>query len=145
MFFFFLFNTILHINVSSRSNFASSGPECTLHADVCKLIQDLHQCKKPMAFMCISPILAARTIPCVKVTLGRKGDAEKWPHSGAIEAASKMGAQVEDQDVTGVCVDEKNLVVSTPAFMYNGEFYEIFDGIGNLIDNLDKFLNKKKC
>lgn len=130
-------------NLFCRSNFASSGPDCTLNVDVCKLIQELHQCKKPMAFMCISPILAARTIPCVKVTLGSKGDSAKWPHSEAIDAATKMGAQVENQDVSGVCVDKDNLVVSTPAFMYNGEFHEVFDGIGKLIDFLDKLLNKK--
>lgn len=93
-----------------------------------------------MGFMCISPILAARIIPCVKITLGSSGNKEKWPHCDAIEAAQKMGAEVENQEVNGVTVDKDNLVVSTPAFMYNGEFYEIFDGIGKMIDSLDCML-----
>jgi enhancing lycopene biosynthesis protein 2 len=35
--------------------------------------------------------------------------------------------------VNEIAFDEKNLVVTTPAFMYEGQFHEIYDGIGNMI------------
>jgi enhancing lycopene biosynthesis protein 2 len=37
------------------------------------------------------------------------------------------------QDVNEIAFDDRNLLVTTPAFMYEGQFHEIYDGIGNMI------------
>lgn len=99
--------------------------------------------------MCIAPILAARVIPGVRITLGQKDDnpgtaTAKWPYSDAIDAATKMGACVEQKGVQEVCIDSENMVLTTPAFMFNGQFHEIFDGIGALIDQLSCILKRTK-
>jgi|TergutCu122P5_1016488.scaffolds.fasta_scaffold740003_2 enhancing lycopene biosynthesis protein 2 len=39
----------------------------------------------------------------------------------------------EFQDVNEIAFDDKNLIVTTPAFMYEGQFFEIYNGIGNMI------------
>lgn len=98
-----------------------------------------------MGFMCISGILAARIIPNVRITLGARGTEkgqrpEDWPHSEAIDSAVQMGANVEIKGVCDISIDCDNLVVSTPAFMYRGDFFEIFKGIGKMVDQLEIFL-----
>ena len=35
-----------------------------------------------------------------------------------------------------VCIDGDNKIVSTPAFMYNGLFHEIHDGVIKMVDEL---------
>lgn len=40
------------------------------------------------------------------------------------------------QSVGEVTVDEDNKVVTTPAFMYNGKFHEIHDGVAKAISTL---------
>ena len=49
--------------------------------------------------------------------MGRQGDESKWPYGGAIDAAKSFGAVMVDMDVGEVCVDQKNKIVSSPAFM----------------------------
>ena len=47
---------------------------------------------------------------------------------------------MEEKSVGEVCVDEKNKIVTTPAFMYNGKFHEIQDGVTAMISELMKLL-----
>ncbi|KAL0270315.1 UNVERIFIED_CONTAM: hypothetical protein PYX00_007771 [Menopon gallinae] len=127
------------------SNYATASVSCALNIDVCRVIQDFHAQRKPMGFMCISSILAARMIPNVVITLGARGtepgqSPEDWPHSDALDAAVQMGASIELQGVHGISIDVENMVVSTPAFMYRGDFYQVFTGIGRLVDQMECLL-----
>ncbi|XP_014240997.1 ES1 protein homolog, mitochondrial-like [Cimex lectularius] len=111
------------------SNFATHGPACTVHPEVVKVIQNFHSEKKPIGLACIAPILVARVLGNVRITLGKDLKCDGWPHHGAIQAAKDMGATVESKDYNEVSYDEKNQIFSTPAFMYNGKFHEISDGL----------------
>ena len=75
-----------------------------------------------------------------QITLGKCGDADKWPYGGSIEAAASFGANVVDNDVHEVCIDEKNKIITSPAFMYNGKFHEIQDGVSNMVNTLLKMI-----
>ena len=131
-----------------------------VNLDVARVIKEFHAAGKPMALCCIAPILAAKVLgsnvsDCdqhsnptnsnnpwqgVQLTMGRQGDESKWPYGGAIDAAKSFGAVMVDKDVGEVCVDQKNKIVSSPAFMYNGEFHEIQDGVGNMVKELLKMI-----
>ena len=75
-----------------------------------------------------------------QITLGKCGDADKWPYGGSIEAGASFGANVVDNDVHEVCIDEKNKIITSPAFMYNGKFHEIQDGVSNMVNHLLKMI-----
>ena len=68
---------------------------------------------------CIAPIIAAKvfgkTQTGVKLTLGGRSD--NFPYAGSIDAATSFGAEHEEHDWSGVCVDEISNVVTTPAYM----------------------------
>ncbi len=123
-------------------DFAFKGPDMTVNAEVETALKEFHGAGKPMALCCISPVLAAKVFgdKNVKLTLGKKGDDSKWPFSGAIDAAASMGAFVEEKEVGEVCVDEKNKIVTSPAFMYAGKFHEIQDGVSRMVDYLVKMI-----
>ncbi|OQR67107.1 ES1 protein -like protein [Tropilaelaps mercedesae] len=121
------------------STFASDGANCTVDALVEKVIRDFRAAGKPLAFCCIAPVLAAKVIPGVKVTLGQdKDDASgQWPYSGAAQAAESWGAKHVNCRVDEVCIDESNKVVTTPAFMFaTNQFHLIHDGVGKMISAL---------
>ncbi|KAG8230644.1 hypothetical protein J437_LFUL010661 [Ladona fulva] len=125
------------------SDFAVNGDSCKLNSEVNHVLKDFHSAKKPIALCCIAPILAAKAIPGVTITLGKTDDGSgKWPHAGAIEAATKMGAKVEMKHVNEASVDKKNLIVTSPAFMYDGKFHEVYDGIGVMIKTLMGLIKK---
>ncbi|XP_046658333.1 ES1 protein homolog, mitochondrial-like [Homalodisca vitripennis] len=116
-------------------DFAVKGAECSVLPDVKEVIQQFHGCKKPIGLTCIAPILAARILCGVNITLGQNScDEEKWPYRDAIKAAEQMGAIVENKDVNETTFDRKNSVFSTPAYMYGpAQFHEVDDGIGGMI------------
>ena len=70
--------------------------------------------------------------------MGRMGDDNKWPYGGAIDVAKTFGAEMIEMDVGEVLVDETNKLVTTPAYMYNGKFHEIQDGVTKMIAELMK-------
>ena len=47
---------------------------------------------------------------------------------------------MEEKSVAEVCVDAENKIVTTPAYMFNGKFHEIQDGVTAMINELMKML-----
>ncbi|XP_075222978.1 ES1 protein homolog, mitochondrial-like [Lycorma delicatula] len=119
------------------SDFAVKGPQMTVQKDVADALYAFHKSRKPIGLCCIAPILAAKLIPGVTITLG-KSCGDEWPYKDAIEAAQKMGANTEEKGVLEVTACPENRVFSTPAFMYDGKYHEVDDGIGNMIIELLK-------
>lgn len=121
------------------SNFATSS-DPSVDEEVARVISEFHAEKKPMALCCIAPILVALSLgkagTKVKITLGKKGD--KWPYAGAIDKATEWGCECVEMEVDEVCVDDLNKIVTTPAFMYEGDFHEIQDGVSKMIEELVK-------
>lgn len=118
------------------SNFATEGVNAKLNPEVERILKEFHSAKKPIALCCIAPTLAAKVIPKAEITLGQEKDdgSGRWPYAGTAEAVKQWGAVHHNRSVDGVVIDKKNLLVTTPAFMYDTpNFHEIFDGIGNMI------------
>ena len=70
---------------------------------------------------CISPVIAAKVFgsksggPGVKLTLGGRG--EDWPFNGSIDAVSSFGNELIETNLSQVVHDEKNRIVTAPAYM----------------------------
>lgn len=120
--------------------FARDGVNCTVNPDIERLIREFHNAKKPMAFACIAPVLAARVLgaaaggPGCDVTIGSD--------EGAAGAISKMGAHHTPKQVAEAHVDEKNKIISTPAYMCDTGPHGVFVGIGSMIDELARLLDR---
>lgn len=131
------------------STFAFDGDQMTVDNRLSTILKDFHNNRKPIAMCCISPVIAAKLIPGVEITLGKmknlKEDEAKnvFPYSGAVLSARQMGAETKECDVNEICVDERHRVVTTPAFMKNAAFHEIFDGVGLMIEKLMQMIGKK--
>jgi len=101
--------------VSVLSNYGEKGVVCEVHPEVTRLLKAMLTRKRPMGFICVAPILAARVLgPAagVRITFGTK-NCEEAKH------AAVMGADVRPCPLREILVDEKNRVVSTPAYMYD--------------------------
>jgi len=119
------------------SDFGFKGTDMTVNAEVERVLTAFKGAGKPIALCCIAPILAAKVFGSsggVTLTLGMTGDKDKWPFADAVEAARSMGANVVEATVADVVVDPDTKVITTPAYMYNGQFHEIQDGVKNMVD-----------
>jgi enhancing lycopene biosynthesis protein 2 len=100
---------------TALSNYADKGVVCNVHPDVERLLKAMLARRRPMGFLCMAPILAARVlgpVAGVRITFGPRA-CEEAKH------AAVMGADVRPCPVRDIVVDQKISVVSTPAYMYD--------------------------
>lgn len=101
--------------VNVLSNYAQKGVVCDVHPEVSRLLKAMLGRRRPMGFVCLSPILAARVLgPAagVRISFGSKAGPEA-------KHAAVMGADVRPCPEREILVDQKNRVVSAPAYMYD--------------------------
>lgn len=110
-------------------NFARQGENLTVNPDVEKVIKAFHEAKKPIGMLCVSPVIAAKLIPGVSITLGNEDK--------DIQAVmQKIGAKPIPLGVNEVAVDEEHNVISSPAYMTNSPIHKVFDGIGKFVETV---------
>ncbi|KAK2850277.1 hypothetical protein Q7C36_009060 [Tachysurus vachellii] len=130
------------------STFAVDGSDCTVNKEVEHILKDFHKAGKPIGLCCISPVLAAKVLPGVEVTVGHEDEeGGKWPYAGTAQAITALGAKHKVKDVTisfsePAHVDPKNKVVTSPAFMCDTKLHLIFDGIGSMVKDVLKLTRK---
>jgi enhancing lycopene biosynthesis protein 2 len=113
-------------------DFGQRGPECSVHPAVEKLVGDMLAAKKPIGAICIAPALLARIAGKrgVHATLTIGND----PRTA--DAIGKMGCTHENCAVTEFSLDEKNRIVSTPAYMLGPGPAAVFEGIRKTVDRV---------
>lgn len=111
-------------------NWASKGSQCDVHPEVERVILEFHSNSQPIGAICIAPALVARVLGKHNVALTIGNDEET-----ALEI-EKTGATHEACDVEDYVTDRENKVISTPAYMYEAEPHQVFNGIRGLIQEL---------
>lgn len=113
------------------SNWAEKGAQCTVLPEIEKAIKDFHTASKPIAAICISPVIIAKVLGSEGVTITVGNDKE------TITEILKTGAQHEVCPVDDYVTDRETKVITTPAYMYDeARPHEIFRGISGLAKEL---------
>ncbi|MDT8440142.1 MAG: isoprenoid biosynthesis glyoxalase ElbB [Desulfuromonadales bacterium] len=113
-------------------DFAVKGADCSVNAEVARLILEMVKARKPVAAVCIAPavlakVLGADNLPH-KLTIGSDAD--------TAAALGQMGATHVDCPVREFVVDRDNKLVSSPAYMLAGSIAEAADGIEKTVKTL---------
>ena len=110
--------------------FAFEGKDCKVNPEVERLIKEIHAAKKPMGFMCIAPVLAAKILGefSPQLTIGND--------EGTATAIEAMGGNHVACAVDEISVDESNKIVSTPAYMLGPSISYIAKGIEKLVNKV---------
>jgi enhancing lycopene biosynthesis protein 2 len=98
------------------SDYAEKGALCAVDPDLARVMKALLAAKKPMGFLGLSAVLAARVlgpVAGVRLTLGSKAGV-------AAKHAAVMGADVRPGAIDDVIADERNRVYSTPGLEAEG-------------------------
>lgn len=112
-------------------DFATKGAACAVSPEVEKVVKAFHGAGKPVGMCCIAPVLAAKVLgkgsggPGVSVTIGSD--------EGTASAIASMGSRNVVKKVTEALVDERNHLVTAPAYMYDAPIHAVYDGIGEMV------------
>ena len=105
--------------------YAFDGPDCTVQPDVERAVRDMHAAGKPIGALCIAPVLLARILGTVELTIG--SDEATSAH------LREMGATNIPTGHGEITVDRQNKVVSTPCYMLQARVDQIGEGAENLV------------
>ncbi|HAF29896.1 MAG TPA: isoprenoid biosynthesis protein ElbB [Bacteroidales bacterium] len=106
-------------------SFAFDGTECKLNLDVEKAIRSMIELQKPIGALCIAPVLLAKILGDVKITIGQD--------KSTANAVKSMGANHQDTTHGEIIIDNKNKIVTTPCYMLDANIGQIGDGANNLV------------
>jgi enhancing lycopene biosynthesis protein 2 len=108
--------------------FAFDGTGFKVNTDVQNAVIQTFKEKKPIGALCISPVILARLVQGVKITVG--------DDAGTIEAVESLGAKHVITTHGQILTDETNKVVTTPCYMLNASISQIATGADNLVGKI---------
>lgn len=111
-------------------SFAFDNVDCTVNPEVEKVIKEMAAAGKPIGALCISPVLIARVLGNVTVTIGQD--------RGTAESIEKLGAIHKNRGHGEVIVDEANKIVTTPCYMLDANITQIADGTDAVVKAIFK-------
>lgn len=109
------------------SDFAVKGPDASVHPEVQRILREMILSGKPIGALCIAPATLTKAISekDPEVTIGNDPDT-----AAAIET---MGGRHIACTVDMIHVDQKNRIVTTPAYMLGPTIKDVAVGIEKLV------------
>jgi enhancing lycopene biosynthesis protein 2 len=108
------------------SSYAFDGTDFSVHPGVEKAIRETNGAGKPIGALCISPVLIAKVLDKVKVTIGSDKRTAK--------DIQKMGAQHINTTHGEVVADKKQKIATTPCYMLDATITQIAEGAENVVN-----------
>ena len=108
--------------------FAFDGVNCKVNPEVENVIRTTIVAEKPIGALCISPVLIAKVLVDVEVTIGNdKGTANAIESFGGTHIETTHGE---------IVVDEKYKLVTTPCYMLDATIDQIALGAENVVGKI---------
>ncbi|XP_033863993.2 glutamine amidotransferase-like class 1 domain-containing protein 3, mitochondrial [Acipenser ruthenus] len=118
---------------------AVEGKNCSVNDQVKSTLLAFQGARKPIGLCCISPVLAAKVFPGCELTVGHDtNDDGRFPDAETAGAIQELGCKHVCKKVNETHVDENNKIVTTCAFMCKAPLHEIFDGVGEMVQDVLK-------
>ncbi|RLD57852.1 MAG: isoprenoid biosynthesis protein ElbB [Bacteroidetes bacterium] len=110
------------------SSYAIDGVNCDVNDEVADAIKSMAKLKKPIGALCISPVIIAKVLANVELTIGND--------SNTANDVSQMGATHKNTANGEVTVDIKNKIVTNPCYMLNASIAQIGEGADNVVKSI---------
>ncbi len=107
------------------SSFAFDGSDCNIVPEVEKSITSMIELKKPIGALCIAPVLFARILKNVELTIGQDKD--------TAQSLIAMGAKHVKTNHGEIIIDKKYNIVTTPCYMLDADICQISEGANNIV------------
>jgi enhancing lycopene biosynthesis protein 2 len=109
-------------------NYAFKGIKASVDPQIEQVIKDIKAANKPIGALCIAPVLLAKILKGITVTIGND--------DVTANDITAMGSQNINTSSGGVISDKSNKIFSTPAYMLNASISDIARGANNLISTM---------
>lgn len=114
------------------STWAFEGADAAILPEVEVAIKGMVDLKKPVGALCISPVILARVLGEVHLTIG--------DDDSTIDALESLGAKHVYTTHGEVVVDPDYNLVTTPCYMLDATIVQIAEGANNVVDAMIKMM-----
>ncbi len=113
------------------TTWAFDGPQCAIDSQVASVIQAFQQTNKPILAMCIAPVVIAKALAGIPVTmtLGHAEQDSDYDIASFQQGIASLGMLVQNCAITDIVVDHTHNVITTPSYMMKGSISDVFTGI----------------
>ncbi len=108
--------------------YAFEGADCSVNPEVENAVLAMHKTGKPIGALCISPVILAKVLKNVTITMGTD--------PSAIENIRAMGATHQVTNHREIVVDQANKIVTSPCYMLDATVVDIAEGAMNTVNAL---------
>jgi enhancing lycopene biosynthesis protein 2 len=115
----------------NMTSYAFDGDDMSVDWQVEDVIKAFFKAQKPIVALCISPVMIAKVLGNVTVTIGNDG--------ATARSVKKFGAQHVNTEINEVFVDEKNRIITAPCYMHDASVLEVAANIEQAVDALIRF------
>ena len=112
------------------SEFAFKGPQGEVNKDVVTLLKKIVKSKKPLGALCIAPATVGMALKEISPELTIGND------EGITGALTSIGVKHTLCKVDEIVVDEKNRIVTSPAYMLGSGIADVAKGIKKLVEKV---------
>jgi enhancing lycopene biosynthesis protein 2 len=122
------------------SKWAFSGPEGEMNPKVKLLLVNLINVGKPIAALCVSPIIVAKALEGsaihANLTIGSTLEASPYDIESFAVGLHSTGSTTEMKTVHEILVDQKNKIVTAPCYMMEASVLDVRKNIRNAVEAL---------
>jgi enhancing lycopene biosynthesis protein 2 len=129
----------------SAKNFtkwAFDGPDGAILPEVKLLIVNLINIGKPIAALCVSPVVVAKALEGSDIhptlTIGTTAESSPYDIEAFSQGIQKTGAETSYKTVQEIFVDQTNKIVTAPCYMMDATISDVWKNIQEAITELKK-------
>lgn len=108
--------------ITNWCDFAQNGINCNVESSISRALEEAYKNKKVIGAMCIAPVTIAKVLGKHGITVTIGNDAK------TAKLIEETGAKHQNTVVTEACIDAKNKVVTTSAYMLAQSIKEVATG-----------------
>jgi enhancing lycopene biosynthesis protein 2 len=125
-------------SVKNFTKWAFEGPEGDILPEVKLLLVNLVNVGKPIAPLCVSPIVLAKalegSIYNPSMTIGTDAEPTPYDIDGFMAGLEKIGATVEKKSIREIHVDKKNHIITAPCYMQKTTILDVRKNIRSAVE-----------
>ena len=127
-------------SAKSFTDWAFNGPDGNILPEVKLLLINLINVGKPIAALCVSPIVLAKALEGSKLkpkmTIGTDQNESPYDIQGFSSGLQKVGTSTEMKTVREVLIDLENKIVTAPCYMMEASILDVRKNIRSAIEAL---------
>ena len=128
------------------SDWAFKGSDGEILPEVKLLLVNMINAGKPIAALCVSPILVAKALEGTNIetnlTMGNSTNKSPYTISDFHGGLEKTGAITEEKSITEILIDKTNKIVTAPCYMFDASIVEVNKNINQAVKALLDLVNE---